>query len=205
MTASRKVLAAAAALALLPALVWASPATAHEQTVLDKDDSDGPLDIVAARQRHARVTELQTHPEKEIRYVELRYRIVTYEKWERSIVSGGHNFISFEFNLDGDQVIERCLVITNSEHEMLGHIYKNCTYFDDKLVGMASVGRRDKHSLDVAFPRRLLGKSINKWRWRAVTSSEEQNQSSACPAPEPHGDGGCGVCTDFTKWDRHSF
>lgn len=205
MPASPSVLAVGAALALLTALIGASPATAHEQTVLDQDDSDGPLDIVAARQRHARVTEVQTHPEKEIRYIELRYRIVTYEKWERSIVSGGHNFISFEFNLDRDRTIERCLVITNSEHEMLGRIYKNCTYFDDELVAMASVGRRDKHSLDVAFPRRMLGKSIKKWRWRAVTSFEEQDQSSACPAPEPHGDGGYGACTDFTKWARHSF
>lgn len=205
MTVSRKVLGAVAALTILAALVGASPVTAHEQAVLDNDDSDGPLDIVAARQRHARVTELQAHPEKEIRYVELRYRLVTYEKWERSIVSGGHSFISFEFNLDRDRAVERCLVVTNSEHEMLGRIYKNCTYFDDELIGSASVGRRDKHSLDVAFPRHILGKGNNKWRWRAATSFQEQNQNSVCPAPEPHGDGGYGACTDFTKWDRHSF
>ncbi len=175
----------------------------HEKTELDKDDSAGPLDIVAARQRHRVAHLLQTHPQREFKEIELRYRLVTYEAWEREIVSGNHNFISFEFDLDADRAIERCLVITNSEFEMLGRMYKNCTYFDDELVGSASVGRRDKHSLDTAFPRRLLRKGITRWKWRAVTSFEQQNQNSSCAAPDPHGDGGYGACADFTQWRTH--
>lgn len=179
------------------------PGIAHEQTELDADDSPGPLDMVAARQRHHVSRELQTHPRKEFKVTELRYRLVTYEKWERDIVSGNHNFISFEFNLDDDPVIERCLVITNSEFEMLGRMYKNCNYFDDELLGSATVSRRDRHSVNTAFPRRLLRKGITSWKWRAVTSFEEQSQSSPCPAPEPHGDGGYGACPDFTEWRIH--
>ncbi len=193
-------------LLLLASLLVLSLATAawpHEQTGLDRADSPGPLDIVAARQRHARVTELQTHPQREIRSTELRYRLVTYEEWERTIVPGGRNFISFEFNLDRDRGIERCLVITNSEHEMLGRMYKDCTYVHDELIGSASVGRRDQHSLDTNFRLRLLGRNATKWRWRAITSFEEQNPNSPCPAPEPHGDGGYGACADFTEWKRH--
>jgi uncharacterized protein YcnI len=190
--------------ALAALLVASVPSgMAHEQTELDADDSHSPLDIVAARQRHRVFTEAQTHPGKQFKVTELRYRLVTYEKWEREIVSGNHNFISFEFNLDDDPVIERCLVITNGEFEMLGRMYKNCNYFDDELVGSASVSRPDKHSLVTAFPRRLLRKGITKWRWRAVTSYEEQDQSSSCPASEPHGDGGYGTCSDFTDWKKH--
>ncbi len=187
------------------ALICGSVATgmAHDQTLLDDDDSPGPLDIVAARQRHRVFTEAQSHPRNEYQVVELRYKVITYEKWEREIVSGNHNFISIEFNLDDDAVIERCLVITNSEHEMLGRMYRNCIYFNDELVGSASVSRRDKHSLNTSFARRLLRKGITKWKWRAVTSFEEQSENSPCPAPEPHGDGGYGSCVDFTAWQRH--
>lgn len=94
-------------------------------------------------------------------------------------------------------------MITNGEHEMLGRMYKNCTYFDDELIGAASVGRPDKHSIRTAFPRKLLRKNITKWTWRAVTSFEEQQQSSECPAPDPHGDGGYGACIDSTRWIKH--
>lgn len=179
------------------------PGLAHEQTKFDADDSSGPLDIVAARQRHRVLVKAHTHPERESRFTELRYRLVTYEKWERAILSGNHSFISFEFNLDDDSVIERCLVITNSEFELLGRMYKNCNYFNDELVGSASVSRPDKHSLDTAFGRWLLRKGITRWSWRAVTSFEEQSQSSSCPSADPHGDGGYGTCTDFTDWKTH--
>ncbi len=176
---------------------------AHERTELDADDSPGPLDIAAVRHRHRVYGVAQSHPERFFKATELKFRLVTYEKWERDLVSGRHNFISFEFNLDSDGAIERCLVITNGEHEMLGRMYKNCNYFDDELVGSASVSRPDKHSIHTAFPRRLLRKKINKWTWRAVTSFEEQQQAGDCPAPEPYGDGGYGACPDFTNWKTH--
>ena len=170
-------------------LATISAGWAHEQTSLDPDDSPGPLDIVAKQQRDR--TSL------------VRNRLVTYEKWTDDVLSGNHNFISFEFNLDRDPVVERCVVITNGDTELTGTVYKNCIYFDDEKVGDARVGRPDEHTVNAAFARDLLRENIRGWRWRAVTSFEEQGQNSPCPAPTPHGDGGYGACKDSTVWRLH--
>lgn len=188
-----------AVMVLVAVVMSALPAFAHGQTVLDKDDSDGPLDLVAAEQRH------QSGDVKG-----LKLRLVTYEVWDSATLGGGHQFVSFEFNLDADPAIERCLVITNQEVEpgafaLRGHIYKNCKYFNDEQIGSTSlVSRPDQHSVRVSIPRKaMLPRSADVYKWRAVSSFEEDDPQSACPSPQPHGDGGYGVCSDFTAWQRH--
>lgn len=69
-------------------LAAAAPASAHVQTPLDPDDSPGPLDIVAVRHRHRVFAVAETHPERFFKFTELKFRLVTYEKWERELVSG---------------------------------------------------------------------------------------------------------------------
>lgn len=61
----RTVLAPVLALILL-----APPAVAHTQTRLDRDDTAGTLDLVAARHKH------RGSPKK------LILKLVTYEKWQ---------------------------------------------------------------------------------------------------------------------------
>jgi hypothetical protein len=110
--------------------------------------------------------------------------------------------------------MERCIVITAQipqEGEALSYqvnVYEGCNYFDDRLIrsfGTEKVKRRDEHSIAVTLRKRaVLGPGVTSFRWRAVTSFEEQRQDAACPAPEPHGDGGYGACADFTRWKRHS-
>lgn len=184
---------------LFALLLATTPAFAHSRTTLDQDDTAGPLDTVAAKLKHE---------EKGVDGLTLR--LITYEKWESDILGGGRQFISFEFNLDADSVIERCLVVTKQEVEpgafaLRGDVYKSCKYFDDERVGSTSlVTRPDQHSVKVRVRKRLLvPRASGAYKWRAATSFEEQDQSSSCPTPEPHGDGGYGTCNDLTSWSRH--
>lgn len=181
--------------------ITASVAWGHTQTVLDSDDSEGPLDIVAARQAHENVTWLdaQGYP-TEIVVV----KVLTYETWDNDVIDqGGHRFISFEFNLDKSQDIERCFVMNSNASETFGIMYKNCKYFDDHSMGLAIPARRiaDGHGIRGYFPRKWLGNK-ESFRWRAVTSYEQEGPP--CAIPDPHGDGGYGTCADFTRWKRHS-
>lgn len=180
-----------------------TPSMAHPQTALDEDDSAGPLDTVAARATHKKSTETGR------RYFELT--LITYEEWSDATVGGGKNFIAFEFETDRDDLIDRCLVITRREVEpstfaLEANVYRECNYFNsDRVSGTQQITRPDQHSVNVAIGRRLLvGRGVTSYRWRSVTSFEEQRQEGPCPAPDPHGDGGYGACADFTRWQRHS-
>lgn len=186
----------------LTALFIAVPAAAHVQTVLDPDDTPGPLDTVAARVKHFRIAE--THPERH-RTV-LTFKLVTYETWPNDRLSGVDNHVTFEFNLDSDDGVERCFEIRQREDgELQGQMFsRGCEFVLGEPVGKPrNVSRPDEHSLKASFRKRLLGKSIKAFRWRAVTSFDENNDSQ-CPRPDPlPPERRYATCTDSTKWSRH--
>lgn len=204
-----RVLAVLAATSLL----IVAPAGAHVKTVLDPDDSPGPMDIVAARHRH-RTVDFYGPGVGGLR-TSLIFKVVTYETWSYEAIDGGKQFVAFELDLDHDRRMERCIVVTSqipTEGAALGfqaNVYEGCNYFDDRLIrsfGTEHVSRGDEHSIRVSLPKRaVLGRGVKSYAWRAVTSFEEQNQNSPCPAPEAHGDGGYGACADVTRWSKHSF
>ena len=190
-------------LKVLPAslviLVLLAPATfGHTQTRLDPDDSPSPLDIVAARHSH-RTTDSGG--------IILTFRVVTYETWEDSLLEGP-GVIAVEFNLPGGNPVDRCLLVRKREvrpgfFRLQGRMYARCIFFED-LVGVTNkVTRSDEHSLRVSLPIRLLGKTVDAYRWRMVTAYEDEN-SEECQPPDPHGDGGYGACTDVSAWTRHA-
>lgn len=190
-----------------------SPAMAHERTLLDPDDSPGPMDLVATRHRHRAIDFYG--PGVGGQRTSLIFKLVTYETWSYENISGGKQFVTFEIDVDRDDQIDRCVVVTSqtpTDGAAVGfqaNVYAGCNYFDDRLVrsfGSENVRRNDEHSIRVSLPKRaVLGRGVKSYAWRAASSFEEQNQNSACPAPEPHGDGGYGACVDFTRWKRHSF
>jgi hypothetical protein len=188
------------------AVAWPAPALGHERTTLDADDSSGPLDVVLVRARHKTQTEVTTHPERSRRVTELRFRLVTYEKWNRSLLEGAKNFVALEFNLDGDNRIERCLRVRNGRHELVGRLYRGC-YRRMKLVTSVSVSRPDKHTLVAAFDKDRLRKRLGSFRWRATTSFEDPDgaQGDACYPGTSPSEGPYGVCRDSTRWSPHRF
>lgn len=193
--------------AVVGCLLVPSLGAGHEQTRFDPDDSDGPLDIAAARQRHRVLYEASLHPPRSRRVVEMRFRVATYEKWESTILKGNKDFIAVEFNFDNDAVIERCIVIVHGEFEPNVRLYRRCDYADDDLLRVLSGHRPDKRSLVVAVNRHQLKKGLRVFRWRVVTSFEDPDgeEGDPCwagsfPSPGPYG-----VCMDVTKWRRHKF
>lgn len=181
-------------------------ALGHEATRFDPDDSKGPLDAVAARIRHQRLRQVSSHPERSRRVTELRFRVVTYEKWTRSLLEGEKNFIALEFNLDDDKRIERCLVIRNGEEELLGRLYRGC-YRRMELTSAASVTRPDKHTIKTMVDKHQLRRKTTAISSRVTTSFEdpEGDEEDPCrpetsPSPGPYG-----ACRDSTKWSGHRF
>ena len=192
-------------------LMLASSAAAHSRTTLDGDDSPGPLDLVAARHSEFFIDEI--HSERGDS-TGVTMKLVTFEKWTRETVAGQFNFVGWEFNLDGDAAIERCVLVQRREVEpgkfrLEATIYKRCSSTPRERVATAfRVWREDRHSIkvEVMRARRLLGRD-RSYAWRAVTSFQEQEprQKAACehrvyapPAPL------YGTCADFSRWKRHS-
>lgn len=137
---------------------------------------------------------------------ELRFRVVTYEKWSRSRLEGAKNFVAIEFNLDGDKRIERCVRVRNGENELVGRFYRGC-YRRMKLVTSVSVSRPDKHTLLAAFDKDRLRRRLGVFRWRATTSFEDLDgeEGDPCwPGTFPT-KGPYGVCRDSTSWSLHRF
>ena len=179
----------------------AQPATGHLDVVFDDDDTSGPLDLV--------YTTLRDRKTETGRILTLRG--TTYERWRSSVLDqgSGKRWISFEFNLERDETRERRIFVTHDEGELIARMFGpgfGDPYFtNSRFIGRADVLRPDGHSVKITFRRRMLGKGVRSFRWLATASYEEWGQfAETCPVPEPHGDGGYGVCRDFTKQTRHS-
>lgn len=195
----RKVLVATALL-----LLFATPGNAHEQSLFDKDDSHGPLDLVAVRQQHRVFFQTSSHPWRTRRIIELRYHLATFEKWDSEILSGGKNFIAIEFSFDAEPDLERCIVIKYGRYEPNIRFYKHCDYSNDDFVRVLSGSRRDKHSLVTVIDRHHLKKRIHEFYWRVVTSFEDPDAKRG----EPCRSGSStrkryGACRDATEWRFH--
>ncbi len=173
--------------------------------VLDPADTKGPLDLSGARHRDRSFEIIQADSPRTSIVTRLILKAVTYEAWSKDVIGGGaHRFISFEFNLDGDQAIERCAVVTSEASELRAKIYRDCNYFDYREVAsLNDVSRPDRHSVKLSFRRAFLGPDVTSYEWRVATSFEDADHPD-CEPPEPHGDGGYGTCHDSTRWRRHS-
>lgn len=194
------------AIICLVLIVLPGSAHARTQTVLDPDDTDGPLDTVAARHRPYKLWVGTSHGEFTVPVI--RLRLVTYEKWLPELLADDRNFISFEFNRDADANIERCLVVKGSGSGLTSQLFKNCLYMNDQPVTDSQEAFRaggDEHVVEVDMGRRQIAGKKSRYWWRSVTSFETPEQNSACPAPTPLADGGYATCTDATRWTKHSF
>lgn len=179
----------------------AAPGGAHGLTVLDPDDSPGPLDVVAARLKHpGRNTIL--------------LRLVTYEAWDDTTLHGDRRFVSLEIDDDRRPGIDRCVVarayfVEDGEPTRYeGPVYKNC---DAPLpysreVGLATVVTRpDEHSIEIDVGRNVIwnGRGPREFRWRALTSYEDEAWPG-CEPPDPMPpEHFVGTCGDWTAWNTH--
>jgi hypothetical protein len=181
--------------AALSLVTLAGIGSAHTQTVLDGDDSPGPLDLVAARHRHV------VHDTGAGRERLLVFRFVTYEGWSNDALNGPSNYVYIAFR---DR--ERCIEIyLTPEGALEGRmIHYGCRSIPGRPIGESiPVTRPDAHSARLALPKRLLGGDTSNYVWHIATSYEREGDPN-CPPSEQYSDRREGSCTDFTRWKRHT-
>lgn len=198
----------AAAIAGLITIVCAANASGHVQTSLDEDDSPGGLDLVAGRQRDRVYFIATSHPATTSRHTEIVLKLVTYESWQTLGGSLGMTFVAFEFDMDRDGELDRCIKI-GADGTMKAHMYRNlrgCALnVEESRIGSRRTRRPDDHSIKVIIPKRWLGRGLKSYTWRAVTSFEEEGHPD-CPPPDPRPpERQYGTCLDVTRWAKHNF
>ena len=180
----------------------ASVALAAGPTVVrDGNDTVGPLDIAAAS------LELRTKGAgaDRKRFVVLRVR--TYGAWgapELARPGVMPNFLSFEFDRNRSRPADRCLDIgLRSGGALVAEMKAPCVPVGERRVGSPiRVRRVDRRRLEVVVPRRLFGRSVGRYAWRA-TSSFEAIGDPRCPSPMvPPPERRYGACTDMTRFAR---
>lgn len=195
-------------LGLLGVALAITPASANPQTTLDRDDTAGPLDLVAGKQSESFV--LQTHPQRS--WMVLDMKLVTFESWSDSDLADAYNFLGFELNLDGDDNIERCVLIQQRETEsgspaVQATAYRGCSDMPRVQIGEPfRVRRPDDHTVLLSLRKRFLIGRERSYQWRAVSSYQdpEQGPGSGCEHRDYMPPGPLyASCVDFTRWKTH--
>lgn len=196
------------ALFLLASMCIVTSASANPQTTLDRDDTAGPLDLVAAKQAEAFIA--QTHPRKS--WMILDMKLVTFEPWSDADVADPYNFLGFELNLDDDDNIERCVLIQQREtasesSEVQAAAYRGCSKTPRRQMGEPfRVRRPDDHTVLLTVRKRFLIGRNRSYEWRAVSSYQDPQQGpgAGCERREYMPPGPLyASCADFTRWKRH--
>jgi hypothetical protein len=148
---------------------------------------------------------------------QVKLRVVTYETWANSALSGQgrsgrHRFAAFELDLDGDDQPDRCIAASWTNDVMsdpsVGFfrptVYEECTYAPQDEAGTGTWSRPDDHTLVLHVARSLFAaKAEGAFRWRAVTSYEDDGDGGACPPSGGQDVSPYGSCTDLTGWIVH--
>ncbi|MDQ3867395.1 MAG: hypothetical protein M3304_11350 [Actinomycetota bacterium] len=133
------------------------------------ENAGGLLDIV--RVRHGHRARLLTH------------RLVAARRWDARLLSreiGGQ--ISFYFNTDRDRAFERRLDVVRRGSALRG-IMRNAR---GRRVGTATARRPTRASVELAFPRRLLGHRVRRYRWFAFAGVKCRRAYNRCGDRAPN-------------------
>lgn len=174
-----------------------APAAADGRAVDDPDDTGGRLDVLNISHAHVEMTSGQSL---------LRHVVRTYEAWDNSAFNNeGRPFptrMRLSFNLDLDPFVERTLEVAvtqdgNLYATMFGHKAKR----ESAVRGYARVARPDDYSIELVFPKSLLKRGLETYRWRLQTQFDD---------PEDPNCGDTGtvyvICTDNAPdqgWVKH--
>jgi hypothetical protein len=132
-------------------LVWAVPAHAHVQTVADRNDRPGPLDIRSAR--HAHSGSKVTHT------------ITTFGAWRPALLGlRTPNFFALSISTDGDAPAERVVVVYSAGGRVTARIYSG----DGRFVAGATAAKPNARTVRISFLRSRLGTGL-QYRWQALS------------------------------------
>lgn len=157
----------------LVAALGVAPALADSAAFEDADDSAGVLDILGAGHGHDRVSGKRV----------LVHSISTFEGWDRGDLNKNSS-LQIEFQLPGRNRTsppERLLVISARNQRLRAKMYS--TLGDPpKFLANVSLTRPSRRTVEVAFPKKLLRRSLDRYRYRVFTYYLKRG--TACGAPE---------------------
>lgn len=139
-------------------LVLVLPAGGDTGARADGNDSPGLLDVQRVVHRHGGDGVLV-------------HRFRTFEKWDWSIFEN-ESFADFTFFVNGGRRRDRTLTVTTSPD---GTPYAEMFDRDGDTVGYARVWKPSARSLQVEFPKTLLGKNVTRYRWKLFTTFHEDD------------------------------
>ena len=152
----------AIAVAALCMLAVAETAQAGTDTVRDRNDRPGPLDIRSASQGHSGT--------------KVTHTIRTFANWPIGLLGPSTpNFFSLEISTDSDRAVERVVVIFSTPGRMIAGVFTRSGSF----LARTGASRPNAHTVKVTIRRALLGNPAG-YRWRAL---------SFFRSPSPCGDG----------------
>ena len=163
-----------------------SPTAADVREVSDPSgDTPGLLDIRSAAHRHGQ-QRLIVHA------------LSTYDEWDAATLDGNSR-IFWYFRVDGSL---RRTAITRAapDGSLFTEVFRGPT---NDLRGFAKTWRPDNHSVQIAFPRRLLGRGASTYSWYVQTIFHRSDHPDC-------GDEGGDVSNDCLDrapdrgWVRHS-
>jgi hypothetical protein len=184
------------------ALVSPSPvgfADTNETT--DADDTPSPFDIKVATHGHRRLENGQRL---------IAHQMEMWEPWDSDLLKEAEvSQIVFSYDTNGRNTssdpanrdlcgfgFERILDIRIEED---GSLYAEMRNKKGRLAGYAKVWRPDDRSVRVEFKKRLLKRSLTRYRWCASTSfSDEDRSLDQCGRSEDQST----ICHDRVPEDR---
>ena len=157
----------------LVAVLAVMPALADTDAHSDADDTRGILDVAGFEHGHKRVSGKR----------KLVHRISTYEGWDRNDLTRNSS-LQIEFQLPGRNRTnppERLLVINVRNDNLRARMYST---LGDPPKFLANVGlsRPSRRTVEVTFPKRLLRRSLSRYRYRVSTYYLKRGTS--CGVPE---------------------
>lgn len=162
--------------------LFASSASGDEAARRDRDEPGSQMKLDVARTTH-------DHKKQD------RTRLLLHEvRFQDDVDSqdfySGLGGLQLLFDIDDDRAEERAIrFILNPDGSVAAQMYKP----GPKVLGYANWWRPDARTVKIAFPRSLLGKRVNRYRWRVLAA-----QNAPCEPNEPGGITAHG-CIDKTR------
>lgn len=150
---------------LLAATLTTPAALADGAKLRDRNDTRGVLDVSRISHGH-RTTRAGEH--------QLVHTIRLHDPWPvKKLRDHGFALIYFELAGHPDNPPERTLQIEYEDRRLVAHMY-NSMGDPSKHMRKVALWRPDWRTVRVAFPKALLRKSLQRYKWNAVTFVDER-------------------------------
>lgn len=113
---------------------------------------------------------------------QVTHRLAMYRAWNKSLLSRfDSGQISFYFSTNRDAAFERRLDVILRSGKLTG-VMRNKR---GRAVGRFAASRPNSKSVEVAFPRRLLGRGVRSYRWFAFAGIHCKRKYDLCGDRSP--------------------